>query len=134
MQRYLNSTGELHNNVRMTWGKTAMSWLSEVSGSADDVIQGLALLNDKYALDGFSPPSYGGILWCVGWGDKPGRDGGISMKWSSSYKMSSVDFDLARQRLLGSGSEGGAGSKAGEKRSLSIAGFFSPTCTKRVVG
>jgi len=27
MQRYLVGTGELHNNVRMTWGRTLVMWL-----------------------------------------------------------------------------------------------------------
>lgn len=32
-------------------------------------------LNDDYALDGGAPPSYGGLLWCLGWRDRPGANG-----------------------------------------------------------
>ena len=111
-----------------------MSWLSEAASSPQEVVEGLVFLNDKYALDGFSPPSYGGILWCTGWGDKPDRGGGISMKYSSSYKMSAADFGAAQQRLLGAGARGDGGGGGGMKRSQSIAGFFAPTSVKRVVG
>ena len=111
-----------------------MSWLSEAGEEAQAVVEGLVFLNDKYALDGFSPPSYGGILWCTGWGDKPDRGGGISMKYSSSYKMSAADFQAAQQRLLGAGGGGGGCGSGGVKRSQSIAGFFAPTSVKRVVG
>ncbi|KAL7531019.1 hypothetical protein ACHAXR_007089, partial [Thalassiosira sp. AJA248-18] len=67
MQQYLVRTGELHNNVRMTWGKTAVEWV----GSAHLTLSTLCYLNDRYALDGLSPPSYAGLLWCMGWTEKP---------------------------------------------------------------
>ena len=35
----------------------------------------LLRLNDRFALDGGAPPSYGGVLWCLGWRDRPGPDG-----------------------------------------------------------
>jgi photolyase PhrII len=59
--------GELHNNVRMTWGKAFLNW-------RNDPKQALALaidLNHRYALDGRDPASYGGILWCFGQFDRP---------------------------------------------------------------
>jgi hypothetical protein len=59
--------GELHNNLRMTWGKALLEW---TEGPA----QGLATLldlNHRYALDGCDPNSYGGILWCLGQFDRP---------------------------------------------------------------
>jgi len=65
MQRYLVKTGELHNNARMTWGKTVVHW-QKSQLSVDNILQELVYLNDRFALDGLSPPSYVGILWCLG--------------------------------------------------------------------
>jgi hypothetical protein len=120
MQRYLRDTGELHNNARMTWGKSAVGWLSKTC-TAQEILDAIVHLNDYYALDGFSPPSYAGVSWCVGVGDKPAvGGGGISMKYSGSYKIGAAQFDGARAVLLGS-----AGSGGGTKRS-SMDSFFLP--------
>lgn len=67
MQTALRTTGELHNNLRMTWGKAVLQWAE----SPEQAIARLVHLNDHYALDGLSPPSYGGILWCFGLFDGP---------------------------------------------------------------
>ena len=97
-QRCLAQAGELHNNARMAWGKTAVTWHAAPllllhhaarnnddarrsppagecaeaaeqqagappSFSASDRLQAalelLIRLNDKFALDGGAPPSYG---------------------------------------------------------------------------
>jgi len=106
MQRYLVRTGELHNNVRMTWGKTVVNWASslECEGSlqkSDVVLKTLCYLNDRFALDGLSPPSYAGILWCMGWTDKPTNAGEcrIPIKHAYQYRMNPEDF-LEAERLL----------------------------------
>lgn len=59
--------GELHNNVRMTWGKALLEWTPD-AGSA---LSRLLDLNHRYALDGRDPNSYAGILWCLGLFDRP---------------------------------------------------------------
>lgn len=59
--------GELHNNIRMTWGKAILPW----SPDPDTAIKRTVYLNHKYALDGCDPCSYSGILWCYGQFDKP---------------------------------------------------------------
>lgn len=67
MQQSLLVHGELHNNVRMTWGKAFAGWTATAE-------QALALsidLNHRYALDGRDPASYGGLLWCLGQFDRP---------------------------------------------------------------
>ena len=67
MQRSLLAHGEIHNNVRMTWGKAFPGW-------TPDAARALALsidLNHRYALDGRDPASYGGLLWCLGQFDRP---------------------------------------------------------------
>jgi len=62
MQRYLVETGELHNNARMGWGCSIPKWTS----SPEDAIRTLIHLNNVFALDGHAPPSYGGLLGCIG--------------------------------------------------------------------
>jgi photolyase PhrII len=66
-QKSLLIHGELHNNVRMTWGKAVLSW----TRSPQEALGMLIDLNHRYALDGSDPNSYGGILWCLGLLDRP---------------------------------------------------------------
>lgn len=66
-QRELVTTGRLHNYMRMLWGKKIIEW----SASPDEAYRTLVHLNNKYALDGRDPNSYGGILWCFGLFDRP---------------------------------------------------------------
>ena len=66
-QRSLLLHGELHNNVRMTWGKAFPHW----SLDADEALRNVIDLNHRYALDGRDPASFGGILWCFGQFDRP---------------------------------------------------------------
>ena len=67
MQRSLLAHGELHNNVRMTWGKAVPGWTRD----AAHALRLLLDLNHRYALDGRDPASYSGILWCLGQFDRP---------------------------------------------------------------
>ena len=66
-QRSLLIQGELHNNVRMTWGKSILNWTPDAEAALATMID----LNHRYALDGRDPASYGGILWCLGQFDRP---------------------------------------------------------------
>ena len=66
-QQSLIRHGELHNNVRMTWGKALLEWTK----SPEQALAMLIDLNHRYALDGRDPASYGGILWCLGQFDRP---------------------------------------------------------------
>lgn len=66
-QRSLVAHGELHNNVRMTWGKALPAWTS----TPEDARRALVDLNHRYALDGRDPASYGGLYWCLGLFDRP---------------------------------------------------------------
>ncbi|MCH2594508.1 MAG: FAD-dependent oxidoreductase [Pirellulales bacterium] len=59
--------GQLHNNVRMTWGKAIVNWTKDAQQALAMMID----LNHRYALDGGDPASYGGILWCLGQFDRP---------------------------------------------------------------
>ncbi|MDP7378939.1 MAG: NAD(P)-binding protein, partial [Pirellulaceae bacterium] len=66
-QASLLKHGELHNNIRMTWGKALLNW----TASPQKALSMLIDLNHRFALDGRDPASYGGILWCFGQFDRP---------------------------------------------------------------
>ncbi len=66
-QHSLLLNGEMHNNIRMTWGKTIPRWIATPS----EALRLLIDLNHRFALDGNNPNSYGGLLWCLGQFDRP---------------------------------------------------------------
>jgi photolyase PhrII len=66
-QASLRVHGEMHNNVRMTWGKALLEWSRDPATALATLLD----LNHRYALDGRDPASYGGILWCLGQFDRP---------------------------------------------------------------
>jgi deoxyribodipyrimidine photo-lyase len=66
-QREMLQTGEMHNYIRMLWGKNVIAW----SRSYEEAFATLVHLNNKYCLDGRDPNSYAGILWCFGKHDRP---------------------------------------------------------------
>ena len=66
-QTSLYRHGELHNNLRMTWGKATPHW----TPSLEQSLQIGQHLNDKFALDGRDPSSIAGIHWCHGLFDRP---------------------------------------------------------------
>jgi len=66
-QREMVLTGEMHNYVRMLWGKLVIQW----TRNYEEAIAVLEHLNNKYCLDGRNPKSYAGILWCFGKHNRP---------------------------------------------------------------
>ena len=91
-QRELLATGIIHNVMRMYWGKSVLTW----SATYGDALRHLIHLNDKWALDGRDPSSYGGIQWCFGkfdrpWGERPVWGTMRSMSLDRAYKK----FDAA---------------------------------------
>jgi photolyase PhrII len=66
-QRSLLAHGELHNNLRMTWGKALPAWSKDPEAARRALVE----LNHRYALDGRDPASYGGLYWCLGLFDRP---------------------------------------------------------------
>jgi len=79
MQRYLVETGELHNNARMGWGCAIPKW----TASPEDAMHTLIDLNNTFALDGHAPPSYGGLLGCLGLFSGPKGESAIFGKVSA---------------------------------------------------
>lgn len=110
-------SGELHNNVRMAWGKAIPKWHGcvlprPVSGTTGPVaspptaavrlqaaLDLLVRLNDKFALDGGAPPSYGGLLWCLGWRDRPQSNGCPTSRPTSVIGRRVRPGDLERKAL-----------------------------------
>jgi deoxyribodipyrimidine photo-lyase len=61
-QRQLVREGRIHNYLRMLWGKKILQWTE----SAEEALEVMIELNNKYALDGRNPNSYSGIFWVLG--------------------------------------------------------------------
>ncbi len=66
-QRELVATGQMHNYLRMLWGKLVLGW----THYPEEAFSYLVELNNRYALDGCDPNSYSGIGWCFGRYDRP---------------------------------------------------------------
>jgi deoxyribodipyrimidine photo-lyase len=66
-QRELRQDGQLHNYLRMLWGKKILQW----TRSPEEALAVMIELNNKYALDGRDPNSYSGIFWTLGRYDRP---------------------------------------------------------------
>ena len=99
-QRSLLRRGELHNNVRMTWGKAFLPWAQRSSRALKLMID----LNHRFALDGSDPNSYGGLLWCMGQFDRafpPGPVFGKVRQRSISRHAARLDMDRYAQHVSG---------------------------------
>jgi deoxyribodipyrimidine photo-lyase len=66
-QRAYLRDGFMHNYLRMLWAKAVLAW----TPNAAECLRILEHLNNKYALDGRDPNSYGGIMWTFGKFDRP---------------------------------------------------------------
>lgn len=113
-QRELLLSGAMHNVVRMLWGKTLILWSAHYA----DALAWLIHLNNRYALDGRDPSSYGGIQWCFGKFDRPFYDRPVlGVIRPMSLKRASDKWDTARyiRRWLGAPS---SGAPAGVPRAL----------------
>ena len=98
-QQSLRIHGELHNNVRMTWGKAVLQWTNSPQRALDMLLD----LNHRYALDGSDPNSYAGILWCLGLLDRPFPPEkpilGLVRPRSSSSHQSRINMDEYERHL-----------------------------------
>ena len=91
--------GELHNNVRMTWGKALVGWTRDPQHALETLID----LNHRFALDGSDPNSYGGLLWCLGLFDRPFKPGrpvfGSVRPRSTALHARRLDLDRYASRV-----------------------------------
>jgi deoxyribodipyrimidine photo-lyase len=92
-QRELVRTGQMHNYLRMLWGKKVLEW----SRTPEEALETLIDLNNRYALDGRNPNSYSGIFWCFGRYDRPwGPERqifGVIRYMSSDNTVKKLDLD-----------------------------------------
>jgi photolyase PhrII len=104
-QRSLLRRGELHNNLRMTWGKAFLPW----THSATRALRLMIDLNHRFALDGSDPNSYGGLLWCLGQFDRAFPPGPVFGKVRQrSLERHAARLDLNRYARVVSGPPGRA--------------------------
>ena len=61
-QRQLLLEGRIHNYLRMLWGKKILEW----SETPREALRVMIELNNRWAVDGRDPSSYGGIFWVLG--------------------------------------------------------------------
>ena len=61
-QRAFLAEGWMHNNLRMYWGKKLIEWTT----SPERAWRTACYLNDRLALDGRDPATYGNLRWCFG--------------------------------------------------------------------
>ncbi len=104
-QRELLLEGRIHNYLRMLWGKKILEWTQTPREALDVMVE----LNNKYALDGRDPNSYGGIFWTLGrydrgWPERPVYGKVRSMTSESTRRKVRVDDYLER---FGAGGPGG---------------------------
>ncbi len=66
-QRQLALEGQLHNYLRMLWGKKILEW----TASPQEALEIMIELNNRFGLDGQDPNSYTGIFWILGRYDRP---------------------------------------------------------------
>jgi hypothetical protein len=135
------AAGELHNNLRMKWGKAFLGWLA----TPDEAIAAACHVNHKFALDGCDPCSYGGILWCFGLFDQPKCPestpvSGVLRRMPTSGLTNRLNWDAYRSLAVvpfsGGGSSGDAagGPVMGSPSQATIKSFFKPLPKKQRTG
>ncbi len=99
-QRQLVRDGWFHNYLRMLWGKKILEW----SPNAQQALERMSFLMDKYSLDGRDPISWSGYLWVLGkydraWGPERPIFGSVRyMSSDNTARKLSVDRFLERYR------------------------------------
>lgn len=66
-QAEMAKTGQMHNYMRMYWGKKILEW----SRTPEEAFDTALYLNNKYELDGRDPNGFVGVAWCFGLHDRP---------------------------------------------------------------
>ncbi len=98
-QRALLRRGELHDNLRMTWGKALLGWTPDLRSAMDRLVD----LNHRHALDGRDPSSYGGLWWCLGLFDRPFLPeqpvSGTVRARSTRDHLGRIDFEAVAARI-----------------------------------
>ena len=66
-QQEMRREGWFHNSMRMLWGKKILEW----SASAEDALDTMIAIMNRWSLDGRDPNSYAGYFWTLGRYDRP---------------------------------------------------------------
>ncbi len=71
-QAEMVKSGQMHNYMRMYWGKKLIEW----SRSPEEAFEIALYLNNKYEIDGRDPNGFVGVAWCFGrhdraWTERP---------------------------------------------------------------
>lgn len=71
-QAEMVQSGQMHNYMRMYWGKKILEW----SRTPEEAFETALFLNNKYELDGRDPNGFVGVAWCFGrhdraWTERP---------------------------------------------------------------
>ncbi|MDB2439692.1 deoxyribodipyrimidine photo-lyase [Hellea sp.] len=61
-QKQWLTTGYMHNNLRMYWGKKLLAW----TPNPIEAWNTACYINDRLSLDGRDPATYGNMQWCFG--------------------------------------------------------------------
>lgn len=69
-QMEMVQTGAMHNTMRMYWGKRILEWTKDPA----DAHALMAWLNNRFALDGRDPASWGNFAWVLGKHDQAWRE------------------------------------------------------------
>ena len=65
-QAEMARSGQMHNYMRMYWGKKIIEW----SQTPEAAFETALYLNNKYELDGRDPNGFVGVAWCFGLHDR----------------------------------------------------------------
>ena len=71
-QAEMVQSGQMHNYMRMYWGKKLIEW----SRTPEEAFETALYLNNKYEIDGRDPNGFVGVAWCFGrhdraWTERP---------------------------------------------------------------
>merc|ERR1719350_2567260 len=77
----------------MGWGKAVARW----ARSPQEAIDLLVELNNRFALDGHAPPSYAGLLGCLGLFEGPKQEGKVLGK--VAYKPPKSKYSAMPSRI-----------------------------------
>ena len=100
-QRQLVEEGRIHGYLRMLWGKNLLVF----SKDAAEALRRMALLNDRYALDGRDANSWAGFQWCLGMHDRPFPERpvfGVVRSMTSASALRKLDLGPYLARFGGS--------------------------------
>ncbi len=93
-------SGQMHNYMRMYWGKKILEW----SRTPEEAFETALYLNNKYEMDGRDPNGFVGVAWCFGLHDRPWTERpvfGTIRYMNANGLRRKFDIESYRERWLG---------------------------------